>query len=203
MNKKSTFIIALLLVLIIGIFTVYVKNKNEKEEQRQLAIAEAYTRINRVLYVHSDCYTLFNPNTYTDDNINNAIYLDLTFYEKQTGVILTYEELREYFSQEYEEDGSLRLYDNGLHLEIEAYVDWAIENSEERLAYQDEINRLWGVYFREHRDEGFETTPLHYWSIETLDELIKKEADPEYEMNLLSIQQRERAEAEANEQATV
>ena len=107
----------------------------------------------------------------------------------------------EYFSQEYEEDGSLRLYNSGLHPEIEAYMAWRSNFPELAGEYRDKLDAIYTQYFFLHRDEGFEIVPFHHLSREMLDELIKKEADPEYEMDLMSIQQRERAEVEVQEAA--
>ena len=192
MNKQKAFFIVLALAVIAAVFIGYRNNENNKKEERLAEITSAYTIANNSFYINEECYTAF-----TVDNVHNFNYLNFAYYEKETGQTMTYEQAFAYFSQEYEEDGSLRLYNNGLHPEIEAYVDFIWGNREERRAYHDEIDRLFGVYYREHRNEGFENSAMHYWSIETLDELIKKEADPEYEMDLLSIQIRERAEAEA------
>ena len=175
-----------------GLFFVYRNNAIKKEEERLAEIAYTYDRVNRAFFISEECYTAF-----TEENIHNHNYLNFALYEKQTGEVITYEQVFEYFSQEYEGGGSLRLYNNGLHPEIEAYVDWNWSAVEDRLDYRSKINMLFGEYFFEHRDEGFESTPMYEWSIEILDELIKKEADPDYEMDLLSIQIRERAEAEA------
>ena len=186
------------IALCFGIFLTNIINGN-KEEKRLEEITESYTELNRIFSERIDHYVPFEPSSYSPDGIHSGTYLSIEYYRQQTGIEFYYEDVVEYFSQEYEEDGSLRLYNNGLHPEIEAYIEWCNNFYDERFDYLDNINRIWGEYFQEHRDEGFENSALYTWSRATLDELIRKEADPTYEMDLMSIQQQERAEAEGQE----
>ena len=196
MKKKFVFVATLIIVLVMGIFIANKVAQNNKEKERLTEISSAYTRINRIFSNNEGYYVPFEPSTYSPDGIRSATYLNVTYYGQQTGAEFYYEDILEYFSQEYEGDGSLRLYNNGLHPEMEIYIEWCIEHYDERQTYINEIRILYGEYFDEHRDEGFEAEPLHFWSRAMLDELIKKEADPTYEMDLLSIQQQEQAEGE-------
>ena len=122
-------------------------------------------------------------------NINIYPYLASKMYESRTGTTLPYETVFDYFSEEFEPDGSLRLYDNGLHPEIEAYVEWATGRYAELYEFIADIHELYSEYFQMHGDRGFELQNLKNLSPQMLDELVKKEADPDYEMDLLGLQQ--------------
>ena len=195
-EEKNTILIIITLTLLwLVVFGIFIKNKNE--EKRSLEISNAYRNVNSVGHgTIDDYYIPFYPSTSTIDGIQSGQYLYIEYYRQQTGAEFYYEDMVEYFSQEYEEDGSLRLYNNGLHPEMEAYVDWVNIYYEDAREYIQKIDTIFGSYFFAHREEGFENSALHTWSRATLDELIKKEADPTYEMDLMSIQQMERAETE-------
>jgi hypothetical protein len=118
-------------------------------------------------------------------------YLALKLYKKETGLTLTYEELKDYLSQEYEPDGTLRLYNNGRHPEIESYVEWMWEHREEAEDYAKQLEIIYFRYWREHRDEVSADDVRVFYSLspQMYDELAKKEADPDYEMDLVSLQE--------------
>jgi hypothetical protein len=201
MKKKNIVFVAIIMIsLTVGAIIINRVIKNKEEEKRLAGISEAYVQVNNAFGIGNiEYYESFPSAPYAIDGTKSSVYLCLEYYRQQTGVELYYEDVMVYFSQEYEEDGSLRLYNSGLHTEIEAYIEWKKEHLEELNGYVQEIEQLFSVYFFEHKDEGFENFALYELSREMLDELIKKEADPTYEMDLMSIQQRERAEAEAQE----
>ena len=59
-----------------------------------------------------------------EEIIPEALEIALQRYQEDTGVTLTFEEIEAFMSQEYEPDGSLRLYNSGLHPKIADYVRW-------------------------------------------------------------------------------
>jgi len=65
--------------------------------------------------------------TINDFGIDARMYLHLIWYERETGNVLPFEMVVDYFSQEFEPDGSPRLYNNGNHPEVEAFVNWMWE----------------------------------------------------------------------------
>ena len=67
--------------------------------------------------------SLFQYYTFEETTLE-ALEIALQRYQEDTGVTLTFEEIDAFMSQEYEPDGSLRLYNNGLHPEIAKYVRW-------------------------------------------------------------------------------
>jgi hypothetical protein len=203
MKNKSIIVAIIGIVLILGAISLTKKREGERlaEEQR---IALAYRTVNRNLNaLGGDFYRpfVFSENSISDVNV--ILYLEMAYYLQITGNTLTYDMVLDYFSQEYEEDGSLRLYNNGMHPEIEEYILWIeIEgNLELTDEYRETIRTIYQQYRIEHEADGFEFIYLTDLSRATLDELIKKEANSEYEMDLMSIQQRERAEAEIQEAA--
>jgi hypothetical protein len=133
----------------------------------------------------------------------------LKLYEAQTGATPACADISVCLSEEHEPDGSLRLYDNGLHPDIEAFVDWAWGLKVEQDAtgrlpdhsfyhthgplyvledYIEEVIEVYYQYFSDHRDEGFDSSPFHTLSPQMYDELARKMSDPAYEMDLLSLQ---------------
>jgi hypothetical protein len=205
MNKKRVISVMVVIVvgavLILGAISLNKKRESERlaEEQR---IALTYRTVNRGLNATSEIYYVpFVTNENSQSDVRVLTYLRLTSYRQITGNTLTYDMVVDFFSQEYEDDGSLRLYNNGLHLEIEEYILWIeIEgNLELTDEYIDTIGDIYYEYYSEH--EGYMNFYVTRANRETLDELIKKEADPTYEMDLMSIQQREHAEAGTQEAA--
>ena len=117
------------------------------------------------------------------------LYLPLRLYYHRTGVYLSYEKMLDYVSEEFEPDGTLRLYNNGHHPEVEAFVTWMWEGrrGEELLEYIDTISFMHGSYEVEHR--GFERPSFSDLSPQMLDALARAEADPDYVLDLTSLQE--------------
>ena len=120
-------------------------------------------------------------------------YLALRFYYHRAGVYLSYEKaVIDYFSEEFEPDGTLRLYNNGNHPEMEAFVTWMWEGRrrEELLEYIETIYRSFYIpYGVEYRDQGFVDQSFFHLSPQMLDALARAEADPDYELDLTSLQE--------------
>ena len=206
MNKIKKIIVPIIIIIIaIVVITGYSNARKKAEAERieeEQRIATEYAMVNTLLNEgYIEHYIPLIPNENSFDGVQGWVYLDLAYYRQQTGKMLTYEMVVEYFSQEYEEDGSLRHFSNGKHTEIGSYVMWRYYRPEEASRYRNNISDIYEQYYEDHLNEGFENLHMETWSRATLDELIKKEANPEYEIDLLSIQIRERAEAETQEVA--
>jgi len=179
----------------------------EAAREEQHRIASAYVRLHYALLVGldpevhgNDIYRrhgIFLPFRGDDswkersNPIEVTAYLILRMYYHRTGILLTHETVVDYFSQEFEDDGSLRLYDNGNHPEIEAFVTWAWgeRRRQEMLDYQDIIRNMYSQYFQSHRGEGFNLQNFLHLSPQMLDALARAEADPDYILDLTSLQQ--------------
>ena len=125
---------------------------------------------------------------FADSSLNPAFYLSLRFYENRTGVYLSYEKAMDYFSQEFEPDGSLRLYNNGNHPEIEAFVDWFWENKAEFDEFQNRMRQLLFDYFNAN-ESAREMGTIFRLSPQMLDALARAEADPGYVLDLTSLRE--------------
>ena len=122
----------------------------------------------------------------------NYIALQMYYHRAGTGIYLSWEMLIDYFSEEFESDGTLRLYNNGNHPEIEAFVNWMWEGQRgpELLRYwNDELRNIYDHYLLEHEDTGFEWIPFDYLSPQMIDAVARAEADPDYELDLTSLQE--------------
>ena len=130
--------------------------------------------------------------------IDSTLYLLLKQYEHETGTYLPYETVVEFFLQEFEPDGSLRLYNNGKHPEFQAYVEWVWEfHSGWRLGEQGvgqvagrfigSIHLLYLEYARDN--ESFEKIFFLDLSPQMYDALFRAYVDPDYVLDLTSLQQ--------------
>jgi len=203
-SKKKIFLIISIAIFLSGAVFAglqihrHVERERAMEQERQ--IAEAYFRVNLLRYApegrspsrgEDEVYRSFEE--YRVFGINEwgicaATYLFLKFYEHETGVAITYETLMDYFSEEFEPDGSRRLYNNGKHPEIQALVEWTW------------VRRSWsefGVYLYRIGNilEAYRTTSedlnlrgISEFSPQMLDAAARAAADPNYVLDLTSLQ---------------
>ena len=91
--------------------------------------------------------------------INIRLHLLLRMYEHYTAITLTHETVVEYFSEQFEPDGSLRLYNNGLHPDIYAFVVWV--NTWDRAMTARSLSNVERIYYTHraysyrNKSEGF------------------------------------------------
>ena len=111
------------------------------------------------------------------------LYVRLALYNQERAgeAELTLEDVKEYLSQEYNDDGSLRIhsgYENIRDYEYWYFQEYGCDKVEE---YWIELEGLAMDYKGEHPQ--FEGRSVRMLSIEQLQELIKKEADPSYQID--------------------
>ena len=174
--------------------------ENERIERERIAIAysrvniafgagQEYFRVNEEMLAPRGKYLpLAEPSEHS--GIRWRLYVLLRMYENKTGNYLSYDKVVDYFSEEFEPDGTLRLYNNGFHPEIEAFINWRSEL--EPMEFPDFIASLrviYAVYLRDHSGEGFVMQNMDDFSPQFFDALARKEADPDYELDLTSLQQ--------------
>ena len=187
------------------------EERARQAEAEQRHVEECYAKVNFAVrnwsgHPHVDAteyIPLPDPAGRNRFGIEVPTYLMLKLYEADTGVSLPYGVVADFMSEEFEPDGSLRLYDNGLHPEMEAFVDWAWDQRLQQLEsgrasfslwfiryeeYEFRLHQIYRMYFHEHRDEGFENDWFLGLSPQMIDELARKDADPGYEMDLLGLQ---------------
>jgi len=196
-NKSLTIIVVLLLIvsLVGGLSACQKKEPVKKKTPAEIALENAYERqYDAISAGDFHTFTKISPPTenLNQDGIIVSIYTGLAGYHKETDKILTYQQVMDYFSQKYESDGTLRIYNNGRHPEIEAYVNWASNHQDVLSEYDYNLYSLYIDYSQ--ANPSFKVVDRKQWSTAIVDELIKKEADPNYQMNLLAIQQQEAAQ---------
>ena len=173
----------------------------EAERVELVRVAEAYVRINysfgigreRAIVGVNDVFRPYPTIGYERNNygINFAIYLLLQMYYHRAGIYLAHEAVVDYLAQEFETDGSRRLYNNGKHPEIEAFVEWMWggQRSPELEAYIHTIHIIYLTYCSSHKEYGFVSQDFVELSPQMLRALARAEADPDYILDLTSLQQ--------------
>ena len=220
MNKKQKKLIAIIciVVVIIGAVFTYQYIMRQREAAREIAMEQqqimiAYQRVNTLQFAYwrffvpdPEDIAIYMPFREIDPELNRFdvdvyLYIFLKFYEQETGTALVYEKLIDYFSEEFEPDGSLRLYNNGNHPEIQALVEWMWGERAGNFAriisewssFYDDVWRIYRAYMIEHAD-SFEHIGCDIWHLrplspKMLDVLVRAYADPDYVLDLTSIQQ--------------
>jgi len=197
-KSRKILIIGLCVGLLLGGTVLGVVRYRERVEQR---IVVAYTRFHYAVGWGSGfevCHVFGSYQPFNFGYSNNRFgirvgtYLNLKLYENGTGNTLSWETLMDYFSEEFEPDGSLRLYNNGNHPEIQAFVEWMWEHGRRRERTDFRLNLV--ILYRAYNvdNEGFEGLPditLSMLSPQMLDALVRAYFDPEYVLDLTSLQQ--------------
>jgi len=202
-SKKSrnvliyTFAFVILVVFVAVALNRYIeRGRAERHEQR---VMEAYFRVNSAFGLASglsrDFYyqARYIPLRAGGSEQNRFgiwvnIYLRLRMFEDGTGLYLAYEDFLDYFSQEFEVDGSLRLYNNGKHPEIEKFVEWIWKHLNEVDDFIVSIQRKYINYCGEFENEGFERQSFSELSPQMLDALVRAHNNPNYVLDLTSLQ---------------
>ena len=182
-------------------------------EEEQFRIAEAYFKLHYALHwmgdsvgseswmIYYNCERLRGrlgdfiyhiPIETIDFNypfgiISPRSYLNIKLYEHRTGNVLPYEMVIEYLSEEFEPDGSLRLYNNGKHPEIESFVNWSWGRRREKSDYQSSISELFWKYRQNYASGSLRRRNWWELSPQMLDALARAEADPTYVLDLTSL----------------
>lgn len=112
-----------------------------------------------------------------------SLVINLGAYRQATGTIITLDFMKDYCAEEFEPDGSVRIYDNGNWPEIQSYVEWCNNNPEAIDQFSISITalivRLEKVYP--------ELAPYSVVSVgvHNLQELVEVYFDPDYVPNFI------------------
>jgi len=136
----------------------------------------------------------FRPNV---DGVNTVLYIYFEYYRRTTGNNLTYDMVIDYLSREFEDDGEVRIHINGRHPEIVDYLEWAYWRPNSSSEFINRLRELFDEYADENNLPVGGYRRFHQIPTEMIDALIRKEADPNYELDLTSIQERYIAEGKA------
>ena len=208
MKKGKKIILAILLFLALAFLSLFIihrhheeRNRREQEQERE-RVQNAYIRVNAAFITirnwgleggKAGGFIQIPSLVWLENNhgIIFVLYTRLLFYRHETGVELTYEKMLDYFSQEYEEDGTLRLYNNGKHPDVQAFVEWMWEGGSERWddaqRYEGQLRYLLFSYY--HDNILFERVSTLELSSQMLEALARSMRDPDYVLDLTSLQQ--------------
>ena len=210
-TKKRIISIVCVVAILAGAVFGIMRHRERVREMEQRMVEESYLRVQgtinaimRRVVFRLRAMDSFHPLPEVRPETNRFgievhLYLFLKFYERETGNVLTYETLVDFFSEEFETDGSLRLYNNGKHPEMQVFVEWVWEEGPmgpQGCEWDDYFDRIWGIYrdyLRTHPQE-FKHVDGHYvfhfqaLSPQMLDALARAEADPNYMLDLTSLQ---------------
>jgi len=214
-KKKVVLIICVTVFLVSVIFAAigiarHISHQRElrAEEAEQRELAETYLRLNYAFGIAGAGWAdLINDigiewalesageywpfHELNQFGIRFTTYLILKKYELETGNTLSHDTVIDYFSEEFEPDGSLRLYNNGRHPEIQAFVEWMWEGMRlgDMLDFVDYVHRMiYLPYFRDKRVEGFQP-PIFDRELnpQMLDAIFRAYSDPDYVLDLTSL----------------
>ena len=198
MKKRTILIIVVVLLLGISAIPVTIKIQEgrrwKKPEELQMAFHSqniAFAHMVNAASASEDECKMYMPICFRNPHIEGiciTTYERIAFYRRETGGNLTYEQVIDYLSQEFEDDGEIRIYTNGRHPEIATYVEWINKYMSK---WHDCVARMRHIYLAyAEENEPFPVTSSLYLPLEMSNEIAKKDADPDYEMDLASIQNR-------------
>lgn len=170
-----------------GVLLFYLDKKREQEEMVQQALlAIEYRQQNRALprvegrpeweEVYVDYGAIDEVELYVRLVVYNEWLMEYDAEAKE----LTLEDFEEYLSSEYNEDGSLRVYEGYEH--IRAYVDWYHEGGAEDIReYWSELEMTLADY--RVQNPGKIRISVKDLNVAQLQELIKKVSNTDYQIN--------------------
>ena len=215
MTKKKVLIALCIFVVLVGIgfgIRTVVVSQREAAQEREIRIA--YAEVNRAFRLVVGFFSLNHEPTLNymgryrslseadpgenEFGIAPYIYLLLLMYEIETGNVLPYEMVVDYFSQEFEPDGSLRLHNNGKHPEINTFVEWMWEGHRWRIygefdRFRNRVGDTLFLYRRANPEfDGDRFRHARDLSPQMLRELVRVASDPDLvysDLNLTELQQ--------------
>ena len=124
--------------------------------------------------------------------IDAGLHINLIRFERYTGNVLTKEQVFDYFSQEFEDDGEIRIFTNGRHPEIAEFIEWTERNDPEIHAHTVRITNIYFDYVEAQSKDfpRFFGTGIFFMPTEMLDEILEKDINPDHVLDLTSIQNR-------------
>lgn len=132
-TMKKICTLACVCLLALAVLTSCISNTSSSS-QEEIDLEQLYVEQNEFLTATGwDCYISLR------EDRQNQVYERLFYYCWKTEAVLTLEDIKEYLSSEFEEDGSVRTYNNGNWPEIEAYVNWGWEHEEEMEEFHMEV----------------------------------------------------------------
>jgi len=182
--KKKFLAIALTVIVLIAAIPITITLVNNHRERTQLELMQAYAKQNIEFrnLVNADWnnrHQYFPPNSGvpTIDGVCVGLYMMFAHFRQMTDIDLTYDMVLDYLSQEFEDDGKIRIFTNGRHPEIAAYLEWIRDavNLLNVRAYVDMLDLIYTLYA--DANEGFPVANIYFLPVAMIDELIRKATD--------------------------
>ena len=197
MKRKYMLFAAIAVIAALGVTVMIISNNRGYSEDELRAL---YRRQNSAFLSivnlrsggDSFGYLPINIERPNASGIDAGLYIGLIMFERHTGNILTKEQVFDYFSQEFEDDGEVRIFTNGRHPEIAAFIEWREKYSPELHAH---VVRISNIYFDYAEAQGedfprFAGSGVLVMPTEMLDEILEKDINPDHVLDLTSIQDR-------------
>lgn len=179
-NKKSKiFILILLIAIAVGVGFGYRVYKKQQEEFR-MELEYQYRTQNRCLLGYAAPSAQYEP--FSTARQNHA-YIYLYIYGKETKNLLSLNDVKEYLSSEFEEDGSVRIYTNGNWPEIEKYINWALSNQEKLNTSRDQALLQYSDLSKAYPE--LKNYQFHELSLHNLKEILHIMDDASYQPNFI------------------
>jgi len=115
------------------------------------------------------------------ENNRNYVYVSLFYYNWKENQDLTYEEIVEYLSSEYEDDGAVRIYNNGNWPRIESYINYCNQQQKELDFFTSTIINMTLKQYESHPEIG--TQGFFNLSKHNLYEVMESVKDENYVPN--------------------
>jgi len=197
MKRKHILFAAIAIIVALGVTLMIITNNRGYSEDELRAL---YRRQN-VAFLSivnlrggrdSFGYLPVNIDSMNVNGIDAGLHADLFMFENYTGNALTKEQVFGYLSQEFEDDGEVRIFTNGRHPEIAAFIEWREKHSPEIHAHSVRISNIYLDYVDAQGEDfpRFLGSGVFFMPTEMLDEILEKDINPDHVLDLTSIQDR-------------
>ncbi len=192
MKKKKVikiFIILLCIAVLAGVFLFFQEQKRKRHEWVQQEILKIeYSQQNRALPLIRGYSRGIESYVGYEAVDEEELYVRLAAYNEQMRLNgeeeqeLTLADVKEYLSGEYNEDGSLRIYEG--YEKIRRYREWYFEEEgdEDIAEYWNELDRINHQYLTQNVGSIYKSA--RELELVQIQELINKKNDPSYEINM-------------------
>ncbi len=188
-NMVKTLIILLCIAVLAGAVLFFQEQKRKRHEWVQQEILKIeYSQQNRALPLIRGYSRGIESYVGYEAVDEEELYVRLAAYNEQMRLNgeeeqeLTLADVEEYLSSEYNEDGSLRIYEG--YEKIRRYMEgyFEEEGDEDIAEYWTELEIVNNEYWKQSLKDTY--IPLRDLNLEQLQELINKKNDPTYEINM-------------------